>query len=151
MPPRQAAVPIRENLIVLGNRSTNRTMSALYDLFYCLVDLKYPGPEGYVVRSVHNPFGDGRSVVIVGGSDAAGVDAGANAFADLLSKTSAANGDLSIGWTMVTKLGKGVKVPTNIREFRDLGSLERLRLGGLFRMVQHQQADGDVLHDGGRV
>ena len=30
----EAAVPIRENLIVLGNRSTNKTMSALYDLFY---------------------------------------------------------------------------------------------------------------------
>jgi len=35
----EAAVPIRGNLIVLGNRSTNTTMNALYDLCYCLVDL----------------------------------------------------------------------------------------------------------------
>ncbi len=113
----QAALPLKGNLIVLGNRSTNKTIGALYDLFYCLVDLKYPGPEGYVLRSVHNPFGNGHSVVIVGGSDAIGVDEGTKALADILSKASSANGDLSIGWTMVTRLGKGVKPPTDIREF----------------------------------
>ena len=113
----EAAVPIQANLIVLGNRSTNRTMNALYDLYYCLVDLKYPGPEGYVIRSVHDPFGDGHSVVIVGGSDAVGVEAGASALAGILSKASSAQGELSIGWTMETKLGKGLELPTDIKEF----------------------------------
>jgi hypothetical protein len=113
----QAAVPLEGNLIVLGNRSTSKTLSALYDLYYCLVDLKYPGPEGYVVRSVHNPFGNGHSVVIVGGSDAAGVEEGAKALAETLSKAPAAGGEMSIGWTMLTKLGKGIKPPTDIRQF----------------------------------
>jgi outer membrane protein assembly factor BamB len=113
----EAAVPIRGNLIVLGNRSTNKTMSALYDLYYCLVDLKYPGPEGYVIRSVHNPFGDGNSVVIVGGSDARGVEAGAEALAGILSRASSAKGELSIGWTEETQLGKGLEPPTDIKEF----------------------------------
>ncbi|MFH1268205.1 MAG: hypothetical protein ABIK89_21000, partial [Planctomycetota bacterium] len=90
----EAVVPIQGNLIVLGNRSTNRSMSALYDLHYCLVDLKYPGPEGYVVRSVHNPFGNGHGVVIVGGSDTAGVAEGARALAGILSEASSANGDV---------------------------------------------------------
>jgi len=112
-----AAVPIKGNLIVLGNRSTNRTINALYDLYYCLVDLKHPGPEGYVIRTVHNPFGDGRSVVVVGASDAAGVDEGAKALAAILSKAPAAEGGLSLGWTMETKLGKGLKPPKDIKEF----------------------------------
>ena len=114
----EAAVPIRGNLIVLGNRCTNKTIGSLYDLYYCVVDLKYPGPEGYAVRTVHNPFGDGHSVVVVGGSDATGVDAGAQALADVLAKAPAANGGLSIGWTMLTKLGKGITPPTNVREFQ---------------------------------
>ena len=113
----EAAVPIRDNLIVLGNRSTNRTIRTLYDLYYCLVDLKYPGPEGYVVRSVHNPFGDGHGVVVVGGSDPDGVEQGAHALAETLAGRDVAEGELSIGWTMATKLGKGVKPPTDIKEF----------------------------------
>jgi len=113
----EAAVPIRGNLVVLGNRSTNKTINALYDLYYCLVDLKYPGPEGYVIRSVHNPFGNGHSVVIVGGSDTVGVDEGARALAGILSKATAAKGDLAIDWTMDTKLGKGVQPPTDIKDF----------------------------------
>ena len=34
------SAPIAESLIVLGNRSTNRTISALYDRYYTLLDLK---------------------------------------------------------------------------------------------------------------
>ena len=34
---------------------------------------------------------------------------------------------------------------------RNLGSLARLRLDRLLRLVQHQQAHGDVLHDGRRI
>jgi hypothetical protein len=113
-----AALPPESNLIVLGNRSTNRTMSALYDLFYSLVDLKYPGEEGYVVRTVHNPLGNGRSVVIVGGSDAAGVAAGAAALADALARAPATEGNLSIGWTMLTRLGRGLRPPVDIKDFQ---------------------------------
>jgi len=113
----EAAVPLNGNVIVLGNRSTNKTLNALYDLYYCLVDLKYPGPEGYVIRTVHNPFGDGRSVVVVGGSDATGVSEGAQALAGVLTAAPAAKGQLSLGWTMKTKLGNGVKVPTDLKEF----------------------------------
>jgi len=113
----EAAVPIRGHRIVLGNRSTNRALGALYDRYYALVDLKYPGPEGYVVRTVHNPFGDGNGVVIVGGSDAAGVDEGAAVLAEVLSKRPATKGELSLGWTMKTKLGRGLEPPTDLAQF----------------------------------
>ncbi|NLX96560.1 MAG: hypothetical protein GXY83_10325 [Rhodopirellula sp.] len=113
----QAAVPIDGNLIVLGNRSTNKTIGALYDLYYCLVDLKYPGPEGYVLRSIHNPFGNGHGVLVVGGSDGVGVEAGAEALVAVLAKGPSARGELSIGWTMETRLGRGVAPPTDIKQF----------------------------------
>ena len=112
-----AVVPLKGNLIVLGNRSTNKAINALYDLYYCLADLEYPGPEGYVVRTVHDPFGNGHSVVVVGASDDVGVRDGAAALAEILSEAQFAARDLSIGWTMKTKLGEGMQPPTNIRKF----------------------------------
>ena len=111
------AVPINGNIIVLGNRSTNKTISELYNRYYTLLDLRYPGPEGYVVRTLHNPFGDGNSAVFVGGSDLTGVDLAANAFIKRLSETSLAEGTLSIGWLAEIKLSKGINVPDALREF----------------------------------
>ncbi len=84
-----AAVPLRQNLILLGNRSTNQSLARLYDQYYCLVDLKYPGPKGYMIRTVHNPYGNGNSAVIVGGSDAEGVEKGARVLVGILSKATA--------------------------------------------------------------
>lgn len=109
-----AAVPLVSNLIVLGNRSTSRTSNALYDLFYSLVDLKYPGKGGHVARTVHNPFGNGFSVVIVGGSDVPGVSDAARQLSDRL-RQSAQRGSLSLGWTMITKLGEGLTPNTDIK------------------------------------
>ena len=128
----QAAVPIKGNLIVLGNRSTNRTINALYDLYYCLADLKYPGPEGYIIRTSHNTFGTGHSVVIVGGSDPIGVELGAKALALELSEIPAQKGELSIGWTMQTKLGKGLDPPTDVREFKTWEASKGYRSVGYF-------------------
>lgn len=113
----RAAVPIVGNLIVLGNRSTNRTISALYDRYFCLVDLKYPGAEGHVIRTVHNPFGNGYGVVVVGASDDVGVERGAAALGDVLAQAAAEPGELTLGWTMVTQLGRGVTPPRDLREF----------------------------------
>ena len=113
----EARVPLQQNLIVLGNRSTNKTINSLYDHYYCLADLKYPGPEGYVIRTVHNPYGNGNSAVVVGASDSVGVGKGADALAAIVAKMPVENGSLVIGWTMQTQLGKGVTPPTDIKEF----------------------------------
>ena len=128
----QAAVPITGNLIVLGNRSTNKTINALYDLYYCLADLKYPGPEGYIIRTSHNPFGNGYGLVIVGGSDPAGVDRGAKALVAVLAEIPARQGELAIGWTMQTKLGKGLNPPTDVREFKTWEASRGYRSVGYF-------------------
>jgi len=111
-------VPINGHLIVLGNRSTNKTISELYNRYYTLLDLRYPGPGGHVVRTLHNPFGDGNNVIFVGGSDLAGVDAATDTLIAQLNKADVSSGGtLSVGWLAEIKLGKGIRVPTKIREF----------------------------------
>lgn len=111
------AVPIQGNLIALGNRSTNQTISRLYDLYYCLLDLKYPGPGGYNVRSLHSPFGDGRNVIFVGASDDGGMAAATDDFVGRLNAARGGAGHLSVGWLMDIKLGAGLQPPTDIHQF----------------------------------
>ncbi|MBN1674779.1 MAG: VCBS repeat-containing protein [Kiritimatiellae bacterium] len=99
------------SVIALGNMSTNPFIEKLYCQWYCLLDLKYPGKGGYVVRSLHNPYATGRNVVFVGGSDDAGVLKGAEVFCGLLR----AGDPLKLGWTMKIQLGAGL-VPPDVGE-----------------------------------
>ncbi|MEJ2705004.1 MAG: hypothetical protein P8Z79_21410, partial [Sedimentisphaerales bacterium] len=112
------AVPVKGHLIVLGNRSTNQTISELYNRYYTLLDLRYPGRGGHVVRTLHNPFGDGHNVIFVGASDSAGVDAAADVLIRRLKETGiSSDGTLSVGWLADIKLGEGIHIPTNLRKF----------------------------------
>jgi len=123
-------VPITSNLIVLGNRSTNETISELYNRYYTLLDLRYPGPEGYVLRSLHNPFGNGHNVIFVGGSDATGVAEATRRFIDRLDHADVDDRTLSIGWLMEIKLGKGIRIPQRLSDFEIWEAcLERQSLG----------------------
>ncbi len=113
---RRAATPLNGNLIILGNRSTSKVSNELYDRYYSLMDLKYPGAGGYSVRSLHNPYGNGYSAVLIGGSDSKGVSEGTAAFVDFLGTSTISSGNFSVGWTMLTKLAGGVKIPTTQKE-----------------------------------
>jgi hypothetical protein len=112
-----ATIPLTGNLILLGNRSTNRAVGRLYDLFYTLTDLRYPGSNGYEVRTLHNPFGDGLNAVLIGGSDAPGVAAGTEAFIGKLKQAGGGQGRLTIGRLMEIKLGDGITVPKDLKDF----------------------------------
>ena len=116
----EAAVPVVGNLIVLGNRSTNRTIEELYNRYFCLLDLRYPGQGGHVVRTLHNPFGNGYNVVFAGGSDAAGVEAAATQLIARLREASSgetAKGALSLGWIADICLSPGYEIPGSMHEF----------------------------------
>lgn len=63
----------RSATIVLGNMANNALLLRLYAWLYAFADAGYPGAGGYVVRSLHDPWGTGANVVILGGSDTAGV------------------------------------------------------------------------------
>ncbi|MBN1419965.1 MAG: VCBS repeat-containing protein, partial [Planctomycetes bacterium] len=111
------AVPIAGHRIVLGNRSTSRTIGELYDRHYTLLDLRYPGPGGSVARSLHSPFGDGNNVLLVGGSDPTGVRRAADRFIERIDEARASAGELSIGRLADLRLGDGLRVPDDPRAF----------------------------------
>ncbi|MBN1344155.1 MAG: PQQ-binding-like beta-propeller repeat protein [Phycisphaerae bacterium] len=102
----------RAGAIVLGNLVTSRFVEALYWQWYTLLDLWYPGPGGYVLRTLHDPYGTGRNVILLGGSDDQGVADAAKAFLAVLSKGGAdERGTLHVGRLMDVKLGAGHAMP----------------------------------------
>ncbi|MGI5816791.1 MAG: FG-GAP repeat domain-containing protein [Armatimonadota bacterium] len=110
----RAAVPddgehLAGSFIVLGNRSTNAMLEQLYNRFFTLLDLRYPGEGGHVVRTCHNPFGGGHNLILVGGSDDAGVAAAAETLIARLEEAGGAQGALSVGWIREIALGDDVE------------------------------------------
>jgi len=95
------------DVIALGNMATNAFIGTLYRQYYVILDLTYPGAGGYVVRSLHNPYGTGHNVIFLGGSDDAGVADAAEAFSSELN----GKGRLAVGWLMKIRLGKGLNPP----------------------------------------
>ena len=66
--------PYRKHpLILLGNLNTNRALLPLYARYYCFTDALYPGGDGYDLRTMVNPYGQGANVILAGGSSLAGV------------------------------------------------------------------------------
>jgi len=61
------------HVVALGNLTNNRVLGDLYLLERACCDKKFPGGDGYVLRTVHNPFLNGRNVVELGGSNENGV------------------------------------------------------------------------------
>ena len=64
---------LRQHVILLGNMDNNSLAEKLYWQRYIACDLDYPGPDGYVVRTACDPWGNGKNVILLGGSDAGGV------------------------------------------------------------------------------
>ena len=67
------------NAILIGNFMTNKVSASLYCMEYLDVDAEWPGKGGYLLQTVHNPFGDGRNFISLGGGDFSGVKASAEA------------------------------------------------------------------------
>ena len=103
------------NIIAVGNMSSNSFIEKLYRQWYSLLDLKYPGKGGYVVRSLHNPYGTGRNVIFVGGSDDVGVKKATRTFLENIKPGE----PLQVGWLMNIQLGSESE-PTKLQD----GSLE---------------------------
>lgn len=102
-----------QNLILLGMLDNNRHVARLYHNFYVCLDVGYTGREGYVIRSVHNPWGAGHNTILLGGSYAEGTARAAEAFAPIVAN--AAQGDsLTIGRQLVLEFdGADRQEPTH--------------------------------------
>ncbi|MBT3380001.1 MAG: hypothetical protein HN742_28990 [Lentisphaerae bacterium] len=132
-----AAIPLIGHLICLGNRSTNQTIDELYNRHFTLLDLRYPGAGGYVVRSLHNPFGDGANVIFAGGSEDAGVAAAANQLIVRLNEAAKARGgsardDLALSWIADIHLPAGTSNPQDMKDVPLWSASEGYGHGGFF-------------------
>ncbi|NLE67676.1 MAG: hypothetical protein GX608_09665, partial [Lentisphaerae bacterium] len=74
----------RRAMIVLGNISVNKVSERLYVMEQVDVDAGWPGAGGYLLQTVHDPMGDGRNFISLGGSDLKGAQGAAQAFIDSL-------------------------------------------------------------------
>ncbi len=110
--------PFERNAIVLGARETNAAIRAMYEAFFTLLDAKYPGPGGHELRTVHNPYGDGRNVILVGGSEDAGVAAAAQALVALLEDAGGGRGELTVGPLRDIVLSPQYEVPRDPTEMQ---------------------------------
>lgn len=113
-----SVLPITKNIIALGNRSSSRLISDLYNRHYTLLDLKYPGREGAVVRTLHNPFGNKNNVILIGASDFTGMQKAVSLFNKALKeKNKGKPGELILGRLMEIQLGQGVKNLPNVKNY----------------------------------
>ena len=86
----------RRDLILLGHLDNSRLVERLYHSFFVCLDVGYTGRDGYVVRSVHDPFGHGGNVILVGGSYPEGTAKAAKAFARIV-RERGRTGELQLG------------------------------------------------------
>ncbi|NQT14407.1 MAG: PQQ-like beta-propeller repeat protein, partial [Planctomycetes bacterium] len=83
----EAATPERlagSHAILLGGVADNRAMTPVYAHLYTPVDAAYPAGDGYLVHTVHDPWGTGKNAVVLGGSTAGGTENGVRAFLETL-------------------------------------------------------------------
>ena len=96
-----------KSLVVLGNMYTSHHIRLLYEQWYTFLDLKYPGSGGSVVRTLLDPYSTGRDVILLGGSDDAGVSRAVKDFIDVL--------DIGLPLLqdplMKIRLGEGIQPP----------------------------------------
>lgn len=91
------------NAILLGNVATNRAMLQLYALLYTCVDAEFPVDDGYLVHTVHDPWGNGHNALVVGAASEAGLQRAVDEFLKVLAAapakpvTVAARGELALG------------------------------------------------------
>lgn len=104
----------KTNAIVLGNLATSPFVEDLYWQWYTITDLWYPGKGGHEVRTLHDPYATGHNVILIGGSDDAGVKESADVFCRLLQPGE----PLQVGRLMDLKLGEGC-LPPKPQNFTD--------------------------------
>ena len=76
--------PPDRNVILIGNQESSWFVTYLCFMSYCSVDTQYPGAGGYIIRTIHDPWGTGANVVLITGSDMPGIKRGVDRFCSLL-------------------------------------------------------------------
>ena len=116
--------------ILLGNVAVNRALLYPYSHSQCYSDGLYPGAGGCEVRTVHDPWGSGRNLLILGASDGAGLQ---RAIAVLLEGLQSAAADVALPPLCVVELGAACK--------KALGSVFTRSLDEAWVKAQEQEAE----------
>jgi len=74
------------NLVCLGRMNNNKLGLDLFIWRQVASDDWFPGPEGYELRTVCDPWGNGRNVIMLGGSDLEGVRLAVKQFLQILAQ-----------------------------------------------------------------
>ncbi len=110
------------NAILMGHLDNNRHVARLYHNFFVCLDQGFTGREGYVIRSVHDPWGLDHNYIVVGGSFPEGTALGAAAFAELVAAQAEGN-SLTLGRLMDLQFDETdrmePRLPTITDELRD--------------------------------
>ncbi len=79
-------VPPGHNIVALGSVVDSDLIARLHFNRYVKIDAAFPGPGGYVIWTVAEPYGLAlkQNVVVVGGSDEAGQSAAVDDFCEML-------------------------------------------------------------------
>jgi len=91
-------------LLLLGNALNNRGLLPLYGRWLDAADGRYPGGEGYELRTVVNPYGTGQNQLVVGASTLAGARRGLQALRTQL-RAGAQKGSLILPQMLEVQVG----------------------------------------------
>jgi len=75
-PPGKLLLENKGPVFVIGNLAASRCVEQLYYQFRCATDRWYPGPGGWELRVLLNPYGTGYNVIHLGYSDGCGLERG---------------------------------------------------------------------------
>jgi len=128
------ALLAKTHLIAPGSLMTNSVVGRLYDTDFAYSDAEYPGKGGWVVRSVCDPFGAGRNVIVLGGSDPEGIAEATANFVRLLQKDEM--GDI------VLPLTREIHVGPRLAEVPAFAKAPRFRSDTLKRIRESVQKSG---------
>lgn len=116
--------------ILLGHLGVNRALLYPYSHSLCFSDGLYPGAGGYEVRTVHDPWGNGRNLVVLGASDPAGQHRAVQAF---LERVPPAGRDVVLAPLFATELGPAAA--------GSLGGVFTRTLDAAWRQAQEEEAE----------
>jgi len=74
----------RRHILAFGSLADHRLLTRLYEAGEHYADARFPGAEGFVLRTIHDLDGTGRNVIALTGGDPDGWDLGIEALCDLL-------------------------------------------------------------------
>ena len=82
-------------LILIGNLNTNRAVVPLYAGALAAADLLYPGADGFILRTIVDPYAAGANQLLLGASSPRGFERAVEAFEEVL-KSHSRQGELRL-------------------------------------------------------